>query len=102
LSIANDPVVLSLFNRQSQWNWGSDLDGFIIPERILVVFSNLSKKISTYSSSGMFVTVLEMSHQRLLIAYPIGLLYTAFAILALYSGGGGNISTGSSALPKGK
>lgn len=40
----------------------------------------------TYSSSGMFVTVLSMSNQRLLIAYPIGLFYAAFAILAVMTG----------------
>jgi hypothetical protein len=46
----------------------------------------------------MFVTVLAMSNQRLLIAYPIGLLYTAFAILALYNGDSG---AGGASLPKG-
>ncbi|ORY45276.1 Yip1-domain-containing protein [Rhizoclosmatium globosum] len=37
----------------------------------------------TYSASLMFVTVLSMSDQRLLVAYPVGLLYSAFALLVV-------------------
>lgn len=40
----------------------------------------------TYSASGIFVSVLRMSDQRLLIAYPIGLLYGSFALLSVFSG----------------
>ncbi|KAJ2808726.1 hypothetical protein H4R20_000702 [Coemansia guatemalensis] len=39
---------------------------------------------STYSSATMFVTVLSMSEQRLLVAYPIGLFYTSFALLTVF------------------
>ena len=38
----------------------------------------------TYASSTMFVTVLDMKDQRILIAYPIGLLYTCFALLSIF------------------
>ncbi|KAJ7346697.1 Yip1-domain-containing protein [Mycena albidolilacea] len=40
----------------------------------------------TYSASGIFVAVLRMSDQRLLVAYPIGLLYGCFALLSVFSG----------------
>ncbi|KAJ2827743.1 hypothetical protein FBU31_003092 [Coemansia sp. 'formosensis'] len=38
----------------------------------------------TYSSATMFVSVLSMSEQRLLVAYPIGLFYTSFALLTVF------------------
>ncbi|KAI8801476.1 hypothetical protein BJ742DRAFT_779310 [Cladochytrium replicatum] len=38
----------------------------------------------THSASLMFTTVLSMNNQRLLIAYPIALLYIAFAQLAIF------------------
>ncbi|KAJ1945943.1 hypothetical protein GGF37_001441 [Kickxella alabastrina] len=38
----------------------------------------------TYSSATMFVTVLSMSEQRLLVAYPVGLFYTSFALLTVF------------------
>ena len=38
----------------------------------------------TLSSSNMFVSVLSMKDQRLLIAYPIGLLYTCFAMITIF------------------
>ncbi|KAI8320441.1 Yip1-domain-containing protein [Martensiomyces pterosporus] len=38
----------------------------------------------SYSSATMFVTVLSMSEQRLLVAYPIGLFYTSFALLTVF------------------
>ncbi|KAF7428617.1 hypothetical protein PC9H_007844 [Pleurotus ostreatus] len=40
----------------------------------------------TYSASGIFVTVLRMSDQRLLVAYPVGLLYGCFALLSVFNG----------------
>ncbi|TFK25700.1 Yip1-domain-containing protein [Coprinopsis marcescibilis] len=40
----------------------------------------------TYSASGIFVAVLQMSEQRLLVAYPTGLLYGCFALLTVFSG----------------
>jgi protein YIPF5/7 len=38
----------------------------------------------TLSSSNMFVAVLSMSNQRWLIAYPIALLYTCFALITVF------------------
>ncbi|KDQ57524.1 hypothetical protein JAAARDRAFT_130293 [Jaapia argillacea MUCL 33604] len=42
----------------------------------------------TYAASGIFVAVLRMSDQRLLVAYPVGLLYGCFALLSVFSDGG--------------
>lgn len=39
---------------------------------------------STHASSSIFTSVLQMQHQRLLIAYPLGLLYTCFALLSVF------------------
>ncbi|KAJ7770171.1 Yip1-domain-containing protein [Mycena maculata] len=39
----------------------------------------------TYSASGIFVAVLRMSDQRLLVAYPVGLLYGCFALLSVFN-----------------
>jgi len=41
----------------------------------------------TYAASGIFVAVLRMSDQRLLVAYPVGLLYGVFALLSVFSVG---------------
>jgi len=38
----------------------------------------------TYSSSFMFVTLLSMKDQRLLVAYPVGLVYTCFALMTVF------------------
>ncbi|RIB11837.1 hypothetical protein C2G38_1887213, partial [Gigaspora rosea] len=38
----------------------------------------------TYSSSTMFVTVLQMSEQRILVAYPVGMLYVCFALMTIF------------------
>ncbi|ORX88414.1 Yip1-domain-containing protein [Basidiobolus meristosporus CBS 931.73] len=38
----------------------------------------------TFSSSLMFVTVLSMNQQRWLVAYPVGLLYAAFALITVF------------------
>ncbi|KAF8906484.1 Yip1-domain-containing protein [Gymnopilus junonius] len=40
----------------------------------------------TYAASGIFVAVLRMSDQRLLVAYPVGLLYGCFALLSIFNG----------------
>ncbi|KAL0956540.1 hypothetical protein HGRIS_002681 [Hohenbuehelia grisea] len=57
----------------------ADLDGMI--GYCLSIFSILW---CTYSASGIFVTVLRMSDQRLLVAYPVGLLYGCFALLSVF------------------
>ncbi|THH20421.1 hypothetical protein EW146_g950 [Bondarzewia mesenterica] len=51
------------------------------------VLSLLSIAWCTYAASGIFVTVLRMSDQRLLVAYPIGLLYGCFALLSVFNAG---------------
>jgi len=38
----------------------------------------------THSSSLMFVTLLAMKDQRLLVAYPVALIYTCFALMAVF------------------
>jgi hypothetical protein len=48
----------------------------------------------TYAASGIFVAVLRMSDQRLLVAYPVGLLYGCFALLSVFNVGAGGTSTG--------
>ena len=53
------------------------------------VLSTLSILWCTYAASGIFVAVLRMSDQRLLLAYPIGLLYGCFALLSVFNVGVG-------------
>lgn len=48
------------------------------------------------SASGIFVSILRMSDQRLLVAYPLGLFYACFALLSVFEVGG------SGAVPKTK
>ncbi|KAI8367385.1 hypothetical protein EDC96DRAFT_553009 [Choanephora cucurbitarum] len=38
----------------------------------------------TYSSSGMFSSVLHLNEQRFLVAYPVGLFYACFALMTLF------------------
>ena len=38
----------------------------------------------TKSASKMFVSVLHMIEQRILIAYPIGLIYFCFALMSVF------------------
>ncbi|KAH9929534.1 Yip1-domain-containing protein [Epithele typhae] len=54
------------------------------------ILSTLSILWCTYAASGIFVVVLRMSDQRLLLAYPIGLLYGCFALLSVFNVGGGS------------
>ncbi|OAD65598.1 hypothetical protein PHYBLDRAFT_92678, partial [Phycomyces blakesleeanus NRRL 1555(-)] len=49
-----------------------------------VVLSVLSILWCTYSSSGMFTSVLHMSEQRYLVAYPVGLFYASFALMTVF------------------
>ncbi|KAG6841880.1 hypothetical protein C0991_005610 [Blastosporella zonata] len=51
------------------------------------LLSILSILWCTYSASGIFVAVLQMSDQRLLVAYPVGLLYGCFALLSVFNNG---------------
>lgn len=47
------------------------------------ILSALSIVWCTYSASAIFVAVLRMDSQRLLVAYPVGLLYGCFALLSI-------------------
>ncbi|KAJ1953225.1 hypothetical protein IWQ62_006045 [Dispira parvispora] len=38
----------------------------------------------TYAASTVFVSVLSMTEQRLLVAYPVGLFYTCFALMTVF------------------
>ncbi|KAJ3252927.1 hypothetical protein HK103_001073 [Boothiomyces macroporosus] len=49
-----------------------------------LVISGLSVAWCAFSASGMFVSVLDMKEQRLLVAYPVGLLYSAFAMVTVF------------------
>ncbi|PPQ67250.1 hypothetical protein CVT25_005834 [Psilocybe cyanescens] len=50
------------------------------------LLSILSILWCTYAASGIFVAVLRLSDQRLLVAYPVGLLYGCFALLSIFNG----------------
>jgi len=54
------------------------------------LLSSLSIIWCTFSASGIFVAVLRMSEQRLLVAYPVGLLYGCFALLSVFNVGAAN------------
>ncbi|KAI0058072.1 Yip1-domain-containing protein [Artomyces pyxidatus] len=58
------------------------------------ILSCLSIAWCTYSASGIFVAVLRMSDQRLLVAYPVGLLYGCFALLSVFNVGVGGSTSG--------
>ncbi|CAG8433488.1 6714_t:CDS:2 [Ambispora gerdemannii] len=62
------------------------LIGVVVPLSgpIGLVASGLAIGWCTYSSSTMFVTVLQMSEQRLLVGYPVGLLYVCFALMTIF------------------
>ncbi|KAJ1304743.1 hypothetical protein OPQ81_005881 [Rhizoctonia solani] len=53
------------------------------------IFSILSVIWCTYAASGIFVAVLRMSDQRVLVAYPVGLLYGCFALFSVFGVTGG-------------
>ncbi|KAJ1549619.1 hypothetical protein HK405_004264 [Cladochytrium tenue] len=67
------PMVILSFLSMLVWN-----------KILVMVLSSLSVLWCTYSASLMFVTVLSMSEQRMLVAYPVALLYSAFALLAVF------------------
>jgi len=55
-----------------------------LPPYMISSLSLLSIVWCTYAASSIFVTILRMSDQRLLIAYPIGLLYGCFALFSVF------------------
>jgi len=54
---------------------------------VLSSLSMISILWCTYAASSIFVTILRMSDQRLLVAYPVGLLYTCFALFSVFDVG---------------
>ncbi len=52
------------------------------------VLSTLAICWCTYSSSGMFCAVGRMRSMRGLVAYPLGLFYTGFGIMGIFSSKG--------------
>lgn len=48
------------------------------------LFSLLCTIWSTYSASGIFVMVLNLNNSRFLIAYPLFLFYSIFALMAIF------------------
>jgi hypothetical protein len=63
------------------------LPGLVMSMDSLVGYSLTSIAIlwSTYSASAIFVSVLQMDHMRMLVAYPVALFYSIFAILTLFA-----------------
>ncbi|KZT56576.1 Yip1-domain-containing protein [Calocera cornea HHB12733] len=52
------------------------------------IVSLLSVSWCTYSASAIFCAVLAMHDQRLLVAYPVALLYGCFGLLTVFNVGG--------------
>lgn len=49
-----------------------------------LIFGGATVLWCTASSSSMFVTALSMREQRILVAYPIGLFYSCFALMTIF------------------
>ena len=77
------------------------LECVVLSRAVMLLFSHLSSGMAgyalstvsvlwcTWSASTIFVAVLRMSEQRLLVAYPVGLLYGCFALLSVFNAGTG-------------
>jgi len=63
-------------------SFGRNFDS--LPPYLFACLSIISIAWCTYSASSIFVTILRMSDQRLLVAYPIGLLYGCFALFSVF------------------
>lgn len=55
------------------------------------VLSSIAIAWCSYAASSIFAVVLRLSHQRFLVAYPVGLLYAAFALLSVFDASTGGI-----------
>ena len=66
------------------------LVGIVVPmDRLFgYIFVSLAVLWCTYSSSAMFCAVGRMSEMRWLVAYPLGLFYLGFGIMAIFSSRG--------------
>lgn len=64
------------------------LSGFSVVLKLDNIIGSVLTVISilwcTYSSSGMFSSVLHLNEQRLLVAYPVGLFYACFALMTFF------------------
>ena len=59
--------------------------GFILSSKLcMLTFAALAVAWCTHSASLIFVKVLDMHHQRALVAYPVALLYTCFALITAF------------------
>ena len=61
--------------------------GMILNMDTLIGYAMTSAAVfwSTFSASAIFVSVLQMSDMRVLVAYPVALFYSIFAILTLFA-----------------
>lgn len=68
----------------------TSLVGVVVPMDTLggYAISTLAICWCTYSSSGMFCAVGRMRSMRGLVAYPLGLFYTGFGIMGIFSSKG--------------
>ena len=66
------------------------LFGVLLPMDTLVgyILTSMAVGWSTYSSSGMFVSVGRMRGMRGLVAYPLALFYVGFGIMGIFSSRG--------------
>ena len=64
--------------------------GVLLPMDTVVgyVLTSMAVGWSTYSSSGMFVSVGRMKGMRGLVAYPLALFYVGFGIMGIFSSRG--------------
>lgn len=91
-------VLMSLFSVAISMECGSFLNpqqsadlGLSHSGTIGYLISSLSITWCSYSASGIFVSVLQMSEQRFLVAYPVGLFYASFALLSVFNVGTGKL-----------
>lgn len=49
------------------------------------IISTLAILWCTYSSSAIFVAVLQLSQMRVLVAYPLALFYGVFSIMTIFA-----------------
>lgn len=49
------------------------------------IISTLAILWCTYSSSAIFMTVLQLSEMRVLVAYPLALFYGVFSIMTIFA-----------------
>lgn len=58
---------------------------FISSNTIGYIISAIAIFWCTYSSSAIFVTVLQLSEMRVLVAYPLALFYGVFSMMTIFA-----------------